>query len=218
MANSNITRETQKNRLKRQLVPAGDDFVPERKPLPKAFLPALLLVLFLCAIGGYLYFTNRHYDSLTVIWDRSTQSESGKAETFRGYEPFAKGVLQYSKDGASYVDGDIYGIPTEKVDEFAAVGTGGLALSGQEKAVVISMGTGTAFIWAEKGGEIRHLAVREDARGHGLSARLISAYLSAIGGAASNVWTGAGNEPALRAYARAGFRTDGWESVVLCHQ
>ena len=59
--------------------------------------------------------------------------------------------------GASYVDGDIYGIPTEKVDEFAAVGTGGLALSGQEKAVVISMGTGTAFIWAEKGGEIRHL-------------------------------------------------------------
>ena len=106
MANSNITRDTQKNRLKRQLVPAGDDFVPERKPLPKAFLPALLLVLFLCAIGGYLYFTNRHYDSLTVIWDRSTQSESGKAETFRGYEPFAKGVLQYSKDGASYVDGD----------------------------------------------------------------------------------------------------------------
>ena len=59
--------------------------------------------------------------------------------------------------GASYVDGDIYGIPTEKVDEFAAVGTGGLALSGQEKAVVISMGTGTAFIWAERGGEIRHL-------------------------------------------------------------
>ena len=53
--------------------------------------------------------------------------------------------------GASYVDGDIYGIPTEKVDEFAAVGTGGLALSGQEKAVVISMGTGTAFIWAERG-------------------------------------------------------------------
>ena len=106
MANSNITRDTQNNRLQRQLVPAGDDFVPERKPLPKAFLPALLLVLFLCAIGGYLYFTNRHYDSLTVIWDRSTQSESGKAETFRGYEPFAKGVLQYSKDGASYVDGD----------------------------------------------------------------------------------------------------------------
>ena len=28
--------------------------------------------------------------------------------------------------GASYVDQDIYGIPTEKVEEFAAVGAGGL--------------------------------------------------------------------------------------------
>ena len=59
--------------------------------------------------------------------------------------------------GASYVEGDIYGIPTEKVEEFTAVGVGGLALSGQEKAVVVSMGTGTAFIWAEKGKEVRHL-------------------------------------------------------------
>ena len=74
------------------------------------------------------------------------------------------------------------------------------------------------FSQDRRGGEIRHLAVREDARGHGLSARLISAYLSAVGGAASSVWTGAGNDPALRAYARAGFRPDGWESVVLCHQ
>ena len=51
--------------------------------------------------------------------------------------------------GASYVEGDIYGIPTQVVEEFTAVGTGGLALSGQEKAVVVSMGTGTAFIWAD---------------------------------------------------------------------
>ena len=59
--------------------------------------------------------------------------------------------------GASYVEGDIYSIPTEKVEEFTAVGVGGLALSGQEKAVVVSMGTGTAFIWAERGKEVRHL-------------------------------------------------------------
>ncbi len=59
--------------------------------------------------------------------------------------------------GASYVEKDIYGIPTEKVEEFTAVGVGGLALSGQERAVVVSMGTGTAFIWAEKGREVRHL-------------------------------------------------------------
>lgn len=59
--------------------------------------------------------------------------------------------------GASYVEGDIYGIPTEVVQEFTAVGTGGLALGGREKAVVVSMGTGTAFIWAEKDREMRHL-------------------------------------------------------------
>ena len=47
--------------------------------------------------------------------------------------------------GASYVDGDIYGIPTDKVEEFTAVGAGGLALSRQERAVVVSMGTGPAF-------------------------------------------------------------------------
>ncbi len=59
--------------------------------------------------------------------------------------------------GASYVEGDIYGIATEKVEEFTAVGVGGLALSGQERAVVVSMGTGTAFIWAERGKKVRHL-------------------------------------------------------------
>ena len=59
--------------------------------------------------------------------------------------------------GASFVDGDIFGLPTCKVDEFAASGAGALALSGQEKAVVVTMGTGTAFIWAEQNGYVRHL-------------------------------------------------------------
>lgn len=52
--------------------------------------------------------------------------------------------------GASHVTGDIYGIPTQKVEEFTAVGTGGLALSGYDRSVVVSMGTGTAFIWADR--------------------------------------------------------------------
>ena len=51
--------------------------------------------------------------------------------------------------GASYVEGDIYGLPTCKVDEFSATGTGALALSGQSSAVVVSMGTGTAFFFKE---------------------------------------------------------------------
>ena len=59
--------------------------------------------------------------------------------------------------GASYVEGNIYGLPTCKVDEFSASGTGALALSGQDSAVVVTMGTGTAFMWAEKSGSVRHL-------------------------------------------------------------
>ena len=59
--------------------------------------------------------------------------------------------------GASFVDGNIYGLPTCKVDEFRASGTGALALSGQESAVVVTMGTGTAFLSAERSGAVRHL-------------------------------------------------------------
>ena len=58
--------------------------------------------------------------------------------------------------GASYVDGNIYGLPTYRVDEFSASGAGALALSGQERAVVSTMGTGTAFLLAEKG-RVQHL-------------------------------------------------------------
>ena len=59
--------------------------------------------------------------------------------------------------GASFADGNIYGLPTCKVDEFRASGTGALALSGQESAVVVTMGTGTAFLLAEQNGRVQHL-------------------------------------------------------------
>lgn len=59
--------------------------------------------------------------------------------------------------GGSYVDKNIFGVPTVKVDEFSASGTGALALSGQERGVVATMGTGTAFLWAEKGREMQHI-------------------------------------------------------------
>ena len=59
--------------------------------------------------------------------------------------------------GASYIEGNIYGLPTYKVDEFVASGVGALALSGQDAAVVATMGTGTAFLWAERSGSVRHL-------------------------------------------------------------
>ena len=54
--------------------------------------------------------------------------------------------------GSSYLNGDIYGIPTFRVEEFSAIGKGGLWLSGLDQAVVISMGTGTAFVQADSSG------------------------------------------------------------------
>lgn len=59
--------------------------------------------------------------------------------------------------GASYVEGDIFGLPTCKVDEFSASGAGALALSGRPSGVVVTMGTGTAFLWADQSGTVRHL-------------------------------------------------------------
>lgn len=58
--------------------------------------------------------------------------------------------------GASYITAPLYGIATGKISEFLAIGTGGLFLSGLTNAIIVSMGTGTAFIKADPKG-IRHL-------------------------------------------------------------
>ena len=50
--------------------------------------------------------------------------------------------------GASLIEENVYGIPTYRCDEFQAIGLGGLKLSGLKEALVISMGTGTAFVHA----------------------------------------------------------------------
>ncbi|MFI3237970.1 MAG: type II pantothenate kinase [Lachnospiraceae bacterium] len=51
--------------------------------------------------------------------------------------------------GSDSVTQDIYGIPTYRVDEFVANGLGGRFFAKQDKAVVVSMGTGTSFVLVE---------------------------------------------------------------------
>jgi len=58
--------------------------------------------------------------------------------------------------GASFVDEQIYDIRTYKTNEFEAIGRGALMLSGLSEALVVSMGTGTAFVRAT-GENIEHL-------------------------------------------------------------
>ena len=56
--------------------------------------------------------------------------------------------------GSSFLTDNLYGIPTERVSEFECVGLGGLYLSGFDRAIIVSMGTGTSIVHAKKDGTI----------------------------------------------------------------
>ncbi|MDD5916424.1 MAG: BadF/BadG/BcrA/BcrD ATPase family protein [Clostridiales bacterium] len=53
--------------------------------------------------------------------------------------------------GSAFLTDDIYGLPTHHINEFMATGKGGLYLTGLVRAVIVSMGTGTAMIYAHEG-------------------------------------------------------------------
>lgn len=48
--------------------------------------------------------------------------------------------------GSSYINEDLYGIPTEHVREFDCIGLGGQYLAKLDEAIIVSMGTGTALV------------------------------------------------------------------------
>ena len=52
--------------------------------------------------------------------------------------------------GSTKIEGELFGIPTEKVNEITAIGTGGMFLSGRDNIVIVNLGTGTAVIEARK--------------------------------------------------------------------
>ncbi len=53
--------------------------------------------------------------------------------------------------GSSYVQKPIYSLPCEVTPEFRCIGLGGLYLSGLDRAIVASLGTGTALVHAARG-------------------------------------------------------------------
>lgn len=58
--------------------------------------------------------------------------------------------------GASYMSEPIYSLNCVSVPEFECIGRGGLYLSGLDEAIVASLGTGTALIYAHKeNGEVK---------------------------------------------------------------
>lgn len=54
--------------------------------------------------------------------------------------------------GSALFQKKVYGIPASTVDEFQAIGLGGLALSNKKEGLIVSLGTGTAFVRAGKQG------------------------------------------------------------------
>lgn len=59
--------------------------------------------------------------------------------------------------GSTFLGDTLYGIRTEHVSEFSSVGRGGLYLSGLERAIIVSMGTGTSVVYAENGKEADYM-------------------------------------------------------------
>ena len=58
--------------------------------------------------------------------------------------------------GSSCVTKPLYGLTCERTAEFECVGRGGIYLSGLDEAIVVSMGTGTAIIHADKNGDVHY--------------------------------------------------------------
>ncbi len=68
------------------------------------------------------------------------------------------GKVMVTGVGSAFLGDNIYGIEAVHVNEFIANGKGGLYLSGIDEAIVVSMGTGTAYVYSNKAtGEYTHL-------------------------------------------------------------
>lgn len=59
--------------------------------------------------------------------------------------------------GAAFIEKGIYGLKCEQVSEFSCIGRGGLYLSGLDRALVASLGTGSACVYAESNGKTEYL-------------------------------------------------------------
>lgn len=59
--------------------------------------------------------------------------------------------------GSTYLSKEIYGLKCQHVPEFDCVAAGGLYLSGLDRAVITSLGTGTACVYAASDGTVEYM-------------------------------------------------------------
>ncbi len=68
------------------------------------------------------------------------------------------GSIAVTGGGREDIGSSLFNIPVTVVDEIAAIGLGGIFLSGLEEALVVSIGTGTAMVSVRDGGErVKHV-------------------------------------------------------------
>ena len=102
-----------------------------------------------------------------IIWLTSTRTEGVQSSTQRALERTIKNAresygditkISVSGGGARLIGDELLGLPVSKIDEIKAIGIGGLELSSKQRALIVSMGTGTALVVAFEGGKvIRHI-------------------------------------------------------------
>lgn len=74
----------------------------------------------------------------------------GKFTLANGLELEDISCVKMTGVGATHITKPIYGLRCLRVSEFTSIGLGGLYLSGLERAIVVSMGTGTAINYAKR--------------------------------------------------------------------
>ena len=86
-------------------------------------------------------------------------SASGALGKFINYKDLDIGDIEHiaiTGVGSSYVKKDLFQIETRRVKEFQAIGAGGAYLTSLDRVIIVSMGTGTAIVYNDRG-DITHL-------------------------------------------------------------
>ena len=87
----------------------------------------------------------------------STYGAFGKFLDVNGFSLSDISKVMMTGIGASQIKRDIYGLSCERIPEFTAIGLGALYLSGLSSALTVSLGTGTAIVFADEGGKMEYL-------------------------------------------------------------
>ena len=94
----------------------------------------------------------RAHDQITSVY-----GALGKFTSVNGIALSDISKIMVTGVGSTFIGDEIYNIPCEHVVEFPCIAKGGLYLSGLERAIIVSMGTGTAIVYADREGTSEYL-------------------------------------------------------------